>query len=139
MSAARADFTRSALDYGIGVVRWAMYAGSKGQDPAYNCRRDPAYTSRVVTDGRGGALIAVKVIARASSSAVAGIRDGALLVRLNAAPVDGAANAELLEVIASALGVPKRAITIRSGETSRRKTLLIAGMSAAAVLTKLNV
>ena len=95
--------------------------------------------SRVVTDGRGGALIAVKVIARASSSAVAGIRDGALLVRLTAAPVDGAANAELLEVIASALGVPKRAITIRSGETSRRKTLLIAGMSAAAVLTKLNV
>jgi hypothetical protein len=93
----------------------------------------------VVTDGRDGVLIAVKVIARASKSAVSGIRDGALLVRLNAAPVDGAANAELIEVMADALGVPKRAITIASGETSRRKTLHVAGITAAAVLTKLNV
>lgn len=60
-----------------------------------------------------------------------------MLVRLSAPPVDGAANAELIEVMAGALGVPKRAITITSGEASRRKTLLIAGVSAAAVLTKL--
>jgi hypothetical protein len=94
--------------------------------------------SRVVRDGRGGALIAVKVIARASKSGIAGIRDGALLVRLNAAPVDGAANAELLEVLASALGVPTRAITLTSGETSRRKTLQVSGLTAAAVLMKLS-
>lgn len=62
-----------------------------------------------------------------------------MLVRLSAAPVDGAANAELIEVMAGALGVPKRAITIKSGETSRRKTLQIAGVSAATVLTKLNL
>src|SRR5262245_791945 len=88
--------------------------------------------SPVVTDGRDGALVSVKVIARASKSAVAGIRDGAVLVRLSAPPVDGAANAELLDVIAGALGVPKRAITIASGSTSRRKTLHVAGMTAAA-------
>ena len=93
----------------------------------------------VVTDGRDGALIAVKVIARASKSAVSGIRDGALLVRLCAPPVDGAANAELLDVMADALGVPKRAITITAGETSRRKTLRITGMSAAAIITKLSL
>jgi uncharacterized protein (TIGR00251 family) len=93
----------------------------------------------VVTDGRDGALIAVKVIARASSSAVSGIRDGALLVRLNAAPVDGAANAELIDVLAGALGVHKGAITITSGETSRRKTVRIAGVSAAAIITKLSL
>jgi uncharacterized protein len=93
----------------------------------------------VVTDGRDGALIAVKVIARASKSAVSGIRDGALLVRLNAPPIDGAANAELLEVMASALGVPKRAIRITAGETARRKTLQITGMSAAAIITKLSL
>jgi uncharacterized protein (TIGR00251 family) len=93
----------------------------------------------VVTDGRDGALIAVRVIARASTSGVAGIRDGALLVRLNAAPVDGAANAELVDVIADALGVPKRAITITSGATSRRKTLHVMGMTAAGVLTRLSV
>ena len=93
----------------------------------------------MVTDGRDGALIAVKVIARASKSAVSGIRDGALLVRLSAPPVDGAANAELVDVIADALGVPKRAITITSGATSRRKTLHVAGITAAAVITKLSL
>jgi uncharacterized protein len=106
--------------------------GQKTQDSVDN-------SIHVVTDGRDGALIAVKVIARASQSGIAGIRDGAFLVRLNSAPVDGAANAELVDVMASALGVPKRAITITSGETSRRKTLQISGITAAAVLTKLNV
>lgn len=84
-------------------------------------------------------MIAVRVIPRAAKSAIDGIRDGAVLVRLSAAPVDGAANAELIEVMADALGVPKRAITITSGEASRRKTLQIAGISAATVLTKLNL
>ena len=93
----------------------------------------------MVTDGREGALIAVKVIARASKPGVAGIRDGAVLVRLSAAPVDGAANAELVDVIAGALGVPKRAITITAGSTSRRKTLQVAGMTAAAVITILSL
>jgi uncharacterized protein len=101
---------------------------------------DSAHNSpHVVTDGPAGALIAVKVIARASKSGVSGIRDGALLVRLCAPPVDGAANAELVDVMAGALGVPKRAITITAGETSRRKTLHITGMSAAAIITKLSL
>lgn len=93
----------------------------------------------MISDTRDGAVIAVRVIPRAEKSAIAGIRDGAVLVRLSAPPVDGAANAELIEVMAGALGVPKRAITITSGEASRRKTLLIAGISAATVLTKLDL
>jgi uncharacterized protein len=101
---------------------------------------DSAHNSaHVVTDGRDGALIAVKVIARASTSAVSGIRDGALLVRLNAPPVDGAANAALIDVLSEALGVPKRAVSITSGETSRRKTVRVIGVSAASVITKLSL
>jgi uncharacterized protein (TIGR00251 family) len=93
----------------------------------------------VVTDSARGAVVTVRVVARASKSGIGGIRDGALLVRLNAAPVDGAANAELIEVVASALDVPRRAVTIASGERSRHKTLIVAGLSAASVLTKLRV
>jgi uncharacterized protein YggU (UPF0235/DUF167 family) len=52
-----------------------------------------------------------------------------LLVRLTAAPVEGAANAELIEIIASVLGVPKRAVSIAAGEKSRRKTILVTGLS----------
>lgn len=91
----------------------------------------------MIVDSRAGAVITVRVIPRAGRSGIAGTRDGALLVRLNAAPVENAANAELIEVIADALGVPKRSVTIASGEKSRRKTILIAGLTAAVVSSKL--
>jgi uncharacterized protein YggU (UPF0235/DUF167 family) len=60
-----------------------------------------------------------------------------LLVRLNASPVDGAANAELVEIIAETIGVPKRSISIAVGEKSRRKTVLVRGVSLDEVRAKL--
>lgn len=77
------------------------------------------------------ATIDIKVIPRAGKSGVAGMRGESLLVRLNAAPVDGAANAELIEVLADVLSVPKRAVSIVSGERSRRKKVRVAGLSVA--------
>jgi uncharacterized protein (TIGR00251 family) len=85
----------------------------------------------------GGVLIDIRVIPRAGRSGVAGARAGALLVRLNAAPVEGAANVELMEVIAKALGVPKRAVTIVSGERSRQKRIRVAGVSEDDVSSRL--
>jgi len=76
-----------------------------------------------------GVIIAVRVVPRAGRSGIAGTREGALLVRLNAAPVDGAANAELIEVIADAIDVPRRSISITAGEKSRRKTVHVSGLS----------
>ena len=87
----------------------------------------------------GAGLIDVRVIPRAGKSGVAGLRDGALLVRLAAAPVDGAANVELIAVLASALHLPKRCIRIVSGDRSRSKRVQIAGMTAAAVLAALGI
>lgn len=76
------------------------------------------------------AVLDVRVIPRAGRSGPAGTRDGAYLLRLNAAPVDGAANAELIDVLAGHLGVPRRNITIVGGERSRRKRVRIAGITA---------
>jgi uncharacterized protein (TIGR00251 family) len=87
----------------------------------------------------GGVLIDVRVIPRAGRSGLAGTREGALLVRLNAAPVDGAANAELVAVIARALSVPKRAVTIVSGERSRQKRVRVGGVSEADIRSKLSL
>lgn len=84
-----------------------------------------------------GVVIDVRVIPRASRAGIAGTRDDALLVRLNAPPVEGAANAELVEIIARALGVPRRAVTIVSGERGRNKRLLVAGLNEAIVRTRL--
>lgn len=77
-----------------------------------------------------GTLIDVRVIPRSARSGLAGTRGGALLVRLHAPPVEGAANAELIEVISDALNVPRRAVTIVSGERSRQKRVLVVGVTA---------
>jgi uncharacterized protein (TIGR00251 family) len=84
-----------------------------------------------------GVTINVRVTPRASRSAIVGVRDGALLVRLNAPPVDGAANAELIEVLADALDVPRRSISITLGDKGRRKTVLVRGLSLHDVQAKL--
>jgi uncharacterized protein (TIGR00251 family) len=78
---------------------------------------------------QNGVLITVRVVPRSGRSGLAGTRNGAVLVRLNAAPVDGAANAELIELIADAVGVPKRAVSITSGAKSRSKTVQVIGVS----------
>jgi uncharacterized protein len=65
------------------------------------------------------------------------MRNGALLVRLAAAPVDGAANAELIALIARALHLPRRDITIVSGERSRSKRIRVANIDRATALAVL--
>ena len=83
--------------------------------------------------------LAIRVVPRASKAGIAGRRDDAILVRLGAAPVDGAANAELIETLARALGLPKRAFTITAGATSRSKRVRVDGLSRDAALLKLGL
>jgi uncharacterized protein (TIGR00251 family) len=84
-----------------------------------------------------GVDLLVRVIPRAGRSGVAGTRGDALLVRLQAPPVDGAANAELVAVLAEALHVPKRAVSITSGERGRQKRVAIEGVDEATVRARL--
>ena len=79
----------------------------------------------------------IRVIPRAGRSGFAGLRDGALLVKLAAAPVDGAANDELIALLAKTLRVPKRDVAIVSGEHSRSKRVRVAGMDREQVLAAL--
>lgn len=79
----------------------------------------------------------IRVIPRAGRSGFAGLRDGALVVKLAAAPVDGAANDELIALFAKTLRVPKRDVQIVSGEQSRSKRVRIAGMDREQLLAEL--
>ena len=81
-------------------------------------------------------VINIRVIPRAGKSGISGTRGDAILVRLNAAPIDGAANAELIEVLADALGVPKRSVSIVSGERSRQKRVRVEGITGEFVESK---
>ena len=78
-----------------------------------------------------GVFLDVRVIPRAARSQIAGRRNDALLVRLNAPPVDGAANAALVELFAQVLGIPKRNIEIVAGHRSRTKRVRITGVTSA--------
>ena len=66
------------------------------------------------------------------------MRGDAWLIRLQAPPVDGAANEELISVLAKLLDVPKRAVTIVAGERSREKRVRVAGIDAAAAQARLS-
>ena len=79
-----------------------------------------------------GIVLVVRVIARSGRSGLAGTREGAIVVRLRAAPVDGAANAELLAIIAAAFGVARRDVAIIGGERSRHKRIRVQGIDQAA-------
>lgn len=66
----------------------------------------------------------------AKKNMVVGEMDGAIKIKVAAPPVDGKANKELVTFIAKKLGLKKNAVTIESGEKSRRKTISIEGMEA---------
>ena len=82
-------------------------------------------------------FIDVRVIPRAARPGLAGTRHGALLVRLSAPPVEGAANAELIQLLAKALDVPKRQVTIVAGERGRLKRVKLEGVTAERVAEQL--
>ncbi|NNB92133.1 DUF167 domain-containing protein [Corallococcus exiguus] len=79
-----------------------------------------------------GVELTVLVQPRASRTRVVGEHDGQLKIQLAAPPVDGEANAALVEFIAKTLGVPRRQVTLVAGDTSRRKRLRVEGVDAAA-------
>ena len=84
------------------------------------------------------ARINVYVQPRASKTAVVGMHDGAVKIRLAAPPVDGAANAALVEFVADQLGIVKSRVRITAGLASRRKTVEVDGVTAQQLATALN-
>jgi hypothetical protein len=74
-------------------------------------------------DGRSH--FAVRLIPSASRDAIAGVRDGVLHVRVTAAPVNGAANRALLDLVGRALRLGPTTIRIESGATSSHKRLSV--------------
>ncbi|MDT5157125.1 MAG: uncharacterized protein QOC99_2238 [Acidobacteriota bacterium] len=86
----------------------------------------------------GALVFVVRVVPRASKSAVVGEYDGALKVRVGAPPVEGAANEELTRLLAGELGVPARSVEIVSGHTSKTKTVRAHGVRASQLLRLAN-
>jgi uncharacterized protein (TIGR00251 family) len=81
--------------------------------------------------------IPIRAVPRAARNALDGVMDGALRVRLIAPPVEGAANKALIGFLAEVLDVPKRDVSIVTGEHGRRKLVRIARLTAVEVRRRL--
>ena len=84
----------------------------------------------MIRDTPSGVELDVRVIPRAHTTTLDGVRDDALLVRVAAPPLDGAANDALIEYFASTLRLPRRAVRVVSGGRGRKKRLAIDGVNA---------
>jgi uncharacterized protein len=79
----------------------------------------------------------IKAIPNAPRSEVVGWLGDALKVKVHAPPVEGRANEALCEFLAEALQLPRRAVTVLRGDTSRQKLLRIAGLTLAETKSRL--
>ena len=72
----------------------------------------------------------IHVQPKASRTRIAGLHGGAVKLCITSPPVDGKANAAVIQFFAKLFKIPKAAVTIASGEASRDKRLVLAGISA---------
>ena len=84
-----------------------------------------------------GVVLTLKVIPRSSVNAVAGPQADALKLKVTAPPVDSAANAEVVRFLAEVLEVPRGAVQLLRGATSRHKQVRVVGLTAAQVQQRL--
>lgn len=80
--------------------------------------------------------IPVRVTPRGGRDAIDGVRDGQLLVRVAAAPTDGAATEAVLRLVAGAAGVPRRAARLVAGATGRRKLVAVEGADRSLLIAR---
>jgi uncharacterized protein (TIGR00251 family) len=86
---------------------------------------------RVAADGR--ITLTLHIQPGAKKTEFAGLHGDALKIRLAAPPVDGKANEALVRFVANALGLPRSAVQLKSGQTSRHKVLAVIGASPSAL------
>ena len=92
-----------------------------------------------VRDADGGVVFTAKVVPGSSRTAICGLLDGMLKVKVSAAPEKGKANQCLASLLAGQLGVKKNAVSIVSGRSSAVKKVQVCGITSATLLAKLNL
>ena len=88
-------------------------------------------------EANGAVTFAVKIVARASRNEIAGVEGDALKIRLTAPPIEGKANAALVNFLAKFLNVSRSQIEIVIGEKSKHKMVRVRGVTATQVQTKI--
>ena len=88
-------------------------------------------------DGKIGSALAVRLTAKASHNAIAGIlEDGTIKIHVTASPEDGQDNQAMIQLLTEVLSIPEADVAIIAGETGRDKIISVLGLDAVS-LTKL--
>jgi hypothetical protein len=87
-----------------------------------------------ITETNEAVTFAVRVVPRSSRNQIVGVEGGALKIKLTAPPVEGAANAALIEFVAEWLGVRRSVVSIVSGDKARSKLVRVSGVTREQVL-----
>jgi uncharacterized protein (TIGR00251 family) len=84
-----------------------------------------------IRESEHGALVEIRALPGARKSEIVGEQNGRLKIRLNAPPVEGKANKELLRLLAKQLGLKKSQVRLHTGDRSRDKIVLLADVTVA--------
>lgn len=90
-----------------------------------------------IQEADGGVVFSVKVVPASSRTAISGLLDGTLKIKVKAPPQKGRANDCLIDFLAKQLGVKKSNIRIITGQTSPIKKVQVLGLSSETVVEKL--
>ena len=92
-----------------------------------------------IREGAGACSFAVRVHPRAKKAGITGVVGDAIKLALTAPPVEGKANQACIELLAKLLGVPRSAVEIATGETSRSKVVRVRGLTAGEIRQRLGL
>lgn len=90
-----------------------------------------------IRTGNGFCLIRIRVTPKSAKNEVMGVVDGCLRLKINAPPVDGAANEKAREFLAELLRLPKRDVVMERGQTAREKVFKVIGLGEAEIRTRI--
>ena len=93
----------------------------------------------IIQEVNSSVVFKVKAVPGSSRTAVGGLLDGMLKVKIAAPPEKGKANQCLIEFLAKELGVRKNAVSIVTGQTNSIKQVQVIGMSGQTLLKKLGL
>lgn len=97
----------------------------------------PNDLTQALTPTPTGVRLKLHIQPGAKKNEIVGLHDGALKIKIKAPPEDGKANKELRAYLAKLLGTPQNTISIDSGESSRKKTLSIAGLTIESAIARI--
>ena len=96
-------------------------------------------TGLAIREDNDGVIFSAKIVPASSRTAIAGLLDGMVKIKVAAPPEKGKANQLLLSFLAKQLGIKTKALSIISGQSSAVKQIKIAGISTQTLREKLRL